>query len=162
NPYGCSETSTLSMYRRPLPGANLRFLTTVMWDGRESSTQTGTTPINGGNYPQSLLSDLAHQAVDATMGHAQGAAPGLSAVQQQAIVALEMSLSSGQAEDNGAGTLTAQGATGGPQAIAQQKFFIGINDPVGLDPTNPTPLHFNTSVFNLFDVWKGHGNPHRQ
>ena len=33
------------MYRRPLPSANLRFLSTLMWDGRESSTQTGTTPI---------------------------------------------------------------------------------------------------------------------
>jgi cytochrome c peroxidase len=162
NPYGCSETSTISMYRRPLPGANLRFLTTVMWDGRESSAQTGTTPINGTNYPQSLSADLAHQAVDATLGHAQGTGPGLTAAQQQAIVALEMSLSSAQAEDDGAGTLTAQGATGGPQAITQQSFFIGINDPVGLDPTNPIPLHFNTKIFNLFDVWKGHGNPHRQ
>src|SRR5215467_14237001 len=42
NPYGCSGTSTLSMYRRPLPATNLRFLSTVMFDGRESSPQTGT------------------------------------------------------------------------------------------------------------------------
>jgi cytochrome c peroxidase len=162
NPYGCSDTSTISMYRRPLPGANLRFLTTVMWDGRESSTQTGTTPINGTNYPQSLLADLAHQAVDATLGHAQGAAPGLTTAQQQAIVAVEMSLSSSQSEDQGAGTLSAQGATGGPQVMTQQNFFIGINDPVGLDPTNPIPLHFNTRIFNLFDAWTDVGNPHRQ
>src|SRR5215467_8223802 len=38
NPYGCNETASLSMYRRPLPSTNLRFLSTVMWDGRESST----------------------------------------------------------------------------------------------------------------------------
>ena len=37
NPYGCNSTSTISMYRRPLPSANLKFLTTVMWDGREST-----------------------------------------------------------------------------------------------------------------------------
>jgi cytochrome c peroxidase len=162
NPYGCNETGTLSMYRRPLPGANLRFLTTVMWDGRESSAQTGTTPINGANYPQSLLSNLAHQAVDATTGHAAGALPGLTPAQQHEIVALEMALSTAQAEDQGAGTLTAKGATGGPQAIRQQSFFIAINDPVGLDPTNPIPLHFNTTIFNLFDAWKNEDNPHRQ
>src|SRR6516225_10920750 len=39
NPYGCGDPATLSMYRRPLPSTNLRFLSTVMWDGRESSTQ---------------------------------------------------------------------------------------------------------------------------
>ena len=37
NPYGCSDTSTLSMYRRPLPATNLKFLSTVMADGREST-----------------------------------------------------------------------------------------------------------------------------
>ena len=36
NPYGCSDSSTLSMSRRPLPATNLRFLSTVMADGRES------------------------------------------------------------------------------------------------------------------------------
>src|SRR5215471_16933878 len=39
NPYGCGDPSTLSMYRRPLPSTNLRFLSTLMFDGRESSTQ---------------------------------------------------------------------------------------------------------------------------
>ena len=51
NPYGCNETSVLSMYRRPLPSTNLRFLSTLMWDGRESSTQTGTTPITFATNP---------------------------------------------------------------------------------------------------------------
>src|SRR5579859_7917603 len=36
NPYGCSDTATLSMYRRPLQSTNLKFLSTVMFDGRES------------------------------------------------------------------------------------------------------------------------------
>src|SRR6185437_14776772 len=43
NPYGCNETDTISMYRRPLPATNLRFLSAVMSDGRESSAATGTT-----------------------------------------------------------------------------------------------------------------------
>src|SRR5579884_2762306 len=51
NPYGCSETNVISMYRRPLPTTNLRFLSTVMWDGRESTPLTGTQKILFSNYP---------------------------------------------------------------------------------------------------------------
>ncbi len=154
NQYGCSETDVISMYRRPLPATNLRFLSAVMWDGRESSTQTGTTPISTTNYPQSLVSNLMHQAVDATMGHAQGASPGLTAAQQQAIVEFERGLSSAQSRDFQAGDLTVEGATGGPLGLSQQNFYIGINDPVGLDPQNPVPFNFNTAIFNIFDAWE--------
>jgi cytochrome c peroxidase len=45
NPYGCNDSSTISMYRHPLPATNLRFLSAVMVDGRESSPTTGT-PFN--------------------------------------------------------------------------------------------------------------------
>jgi cytochrome c peroxidase len=162
NPYGCSETDLVSMYRRPLPTTNLKFLSTVMWDGRESSAQTGTTPISSANYPQSLLDNLAHQSVDATMIHAQGAAPGLTTAQQQAIVAFEMGLSSAQSFDFLAGDLTGNGATGGPQALSQQNFFIGTNDPVGLDPTNPVPFNFSTNIFNLFVAWENARLPQRE
>ena len=41
-----------------------------MWDGRESSTQTGTQKIAYSTNPGDLLFDLAHQAVSATNGHA--------------------------------------------------------------------------------------------
>jgi len=160
NPYQCSETDVISTYRRPLPGANLKFLSTLMWDGRESSSQTGTIPITPGNYPAALLSDLAHQAMDATMGHAQALIPPTPA-QQQAIVAVETGLFSAQAEGNGAGNLGAGGANGGPQPVSQQPFFGGINDPVGLDPTNPVPFHFNTSIFDIFDGWEKTGSPQR-
>ena len=61
NPYGCGETNVISQYRRPLPDTNLRFLSTVMFDGRESTLLTGTTKILYANYPGSLESDLAHQ-----------------------------------------------------------------------------------------------------
>ncbi len=162
NPYGCNELSTASLYRRPLPGANLRFLTAVMWDGRESSSQSGTTPIGTENYPQSLIDDLLHQALDATLGHAQGAQPGPTPAQQQSIVNLEMSLYTAQAEDYAAGSLGAQGANGGPQSISQEAFFIGRNDPVGLDPTNPVPLHFNTKIFDIFDAWQNASSSDRQ
>jgi hypothetical protein len=64
NPYGCSDTSTLSMYRRPLPATNLKFLSTLMSDGRESSPQTGTQKITYPDPESALLFDLAHQAID--------------------------------------------------------------------------------------------------
>jgi cytochrome c peroxidase len=154
NPYGCNGKDMLSMYRRPLPSANLKFLSTVMWDGRESSAQTGTTPISTTNYPQSLLSNLMHQSVDATMGHAQGPAPGPTAAQQQAIAAFEIGLFTAQAYEPHAGDLSAHGANGGPKAISDQKFSIGANDPVGLDPTNPIPFNFNMNIFNLYSAWQ--------
>jgi cytochrome c peroxidase len=119
NPYGCSDSSTLSMYRRPLPATNLRVLSTVMWDGRESSPQTGTQKITFKTNPDDLLADLAHQALDATNGHAQASTP-LSVEQQQAIVDFEMSLITAQASDYRAGPLTANGAAGGPIRLATQ------------------------------------------
>jgi len=146
NPYGCNDASTLSMYRRPLPATNLRFLSTVMWDGRESSTQTGTKPITFATNPSDLLSDLAHQALDATNGHAQATTP-LTGQQQQQIVAFEMGLSTAQAFDFVAGTLDAQGATGGPVALVTQSFFVGINDPLG---QNPFKAPFTPVIFSLF------------
>jgi len=60
NPYGCNETDTISVYRRPLPATNLRFLSAVMWDGRES-TLPSTQPITYATNPHDLLTDLAHQ-----------------------------------------------------------------------------------------------------
>lgn len=162
NPYGCNEPVTLSMYRRPLPTTNLRFLSTVMWDGRESSTQTGTQKITFATNPADLVADLAHQALDATNGHAQGAVP-LTPAQQQAIVDFELSLSTAQAVDLKAGPLDANGATGGPVALSTvttPAFFVGINDPMG---GNPHGTPFTPAIFNLFSAWvptptAGHGN----
>ena len=133
DPYHCGAPLTAaSMYRRPLPSTNLRFLSAVMWDGRESSPTT------------TILQDLAHQANDATLGHAQ-AARHLTDPEQQAIVAFEPALFTAQAASDDAGSLRADGAKGGPVALSRQPFFIGINDPVGLNPTgaafDPQRLH---------------------
>ena len=148
NPYGCNDTSMLSMYRRPLPATNLRFLSTVMWDGRESSLQTGTKPITFATNPSDLRFDLAHQSVDATNGHAQAATPPTSQQQQQ-IVAFEMALSTAQVIDSLAGPLNLQGATGGPVALVTQPFFVGINDPLG---QNPFGTPFTPVIFTLFNA----------
>ena len=160
NPYGCSETDTVSVYRRPLPATNLNALSTVMWDGRESSLQTGTTPITYGNYPGSLLSNLAHQAMDATTGHAQGAVP--TPAQIQDIVDFETSLRTTQAFVQGVGRLDADGATGGAEAYADNPFFVGINDSFPKNfGFNPTGADFNSQIFNLFDAWKDSKQPHK-
>jgi hypothetical protein len=161
NPYGCNSTSTLSMYRRPLPATNLRFLSAVMFDGRESSLQTGTQPITFATNPGDLVADLSHQAIDATMIHAQAATPP-TPQQVQAIVAFELALRTAQAFDFDAGALNASGAAGGPAALASQPFFIGINDsfPASFG-FNPTGAPFTPVIFNLFDAWKNSPSPAR-
>ncbi len=163
NPYGCNETDTISMYRRPLPATNLGFLSAVMFDGRESSAATGTTKILYNNYPGSLLSDLAHQAMDATNGHAQASPPiTISDPRLSPIVNFEMGLSTAQAFTFNAGRLNAQGANGGPEALVKQPFFITMNSsinpllpqfeqPGGL--VTPGDGQFSPAIFNPFDAW---------
>ena len=152
NPYGCGEPGTLSLYRRPLPASNLRFVSAVMWDGRESSAQTGTLGLTFAANPADLRADLAHQALDATNGHAQGVNP-LTPEQQQAIVNFEMSLTTAQIYDYRAGALNANGANGGPSAIGTEMmpaFYLGINDSLG---GNPRGTPFTPVIFHLFDAW---------
>ena len=36
DPYGYASAAELSLFRRPLPSTNLKFLSTVMFDGRET------------------------------------------------------------------------------------------------------------------------------
>jgi cytochrome c peroxidase len=152
NPYGCNEMDKISVYRRPLPSTNLRFLSALMWDGRESSTQTGTQPITYNTNPDDLRADLAHQAIDATLGHAQvPAAP--TEAQLRAIVNFEMAIATAQALDFHAGPLDANGAAGGPVTLGSRTmpdFYIGVNDPLG---GNPRGVPFNPNVFSLFDAW---------
>ena len=158
DPYNCNTnpatgltsftTGTVSTYRRPLPAANLGFLSAIMWDGREPS--------------------LFSQAIDATLGHAQ-ASTAPTAAQQQQIVTFEgcttadtsalcaatppnSGVFTAQIFDEDAGFLHALGASGGPVAIAQQlaSFFIGVNDPLGNNPKN---IPFTSIIFNLYDAW---------
>ena len=155
DPYGCNTnpttgltgatTGTVSVYRRPLPAANLGFLSAIMWDGREPN--------------------LFSQAMDATLGHAQGAAAP-SPQQQQQIVTFEgctqanspvqcantpadAGIFTAQIFDDTGQFLFSNGANGGPISLAQQvaKFFIGINDPLG---QNPMGAPFSPEIFDLY------------
>jgi len=164
NPYGCSESDVISMYRRPLPATNLRFLSAVMFDGRESSPTTGTTKILYSNYPGSLLDDLAHQSLDATIGHAQGDGTRPTPAEQQQIVDFETALFTAQAISYRAGLLDADGAKGGPQGPVSQPFFISINSSVHFllpqfeQPGGllvPGDGQFTSNIFDLFNAWGG-------
>jgi cytochrome c peroxidase len=123
DPYNCntspiygltSPTSGMvSIYRRPLPATNLKFQSTLMWDGREPN-------LNG-------------QASDATLIHAQSAAPP-DPMELEQITGFESGIFTAQSKTTGAGDLISDGVTGGPDALSMQSFFIGINDPFGGNP----------------------------
>jgi cytochrome c peroxidase len=131
--YGYASAAELSLFRRPLPTTNLPFLATVMWDGRET-------------FPgESIHFDLSDQASGATLGHAAAINP-LTRDQRNAIVQFETALFTAQATDNAAGVLNAQNGNGGPLALSQQPFFIGINDVFGPG--------FNPRAFTLFTSWQ--------
>jgi len=152
DPYGCAiavdphtGAQTISVYRRPLPATNLRFLSAVMFDGRET-----IQPLSDPNtFVANLVIDLKHQAVDATLGHAQAAIPPTDA-QQTAMVNFEMGLYSAQVWDSKAGLLSSGSALGGPYNVSQQEYHPGTNDSLGHDP-NGNP--FNPGVFTLFQGW---------
>lgn len=154
DPYGCGAPLTeASMYRRPLPSINLGFISAVMWDGRET--------VAG----QAIRQDLLTQATDATTGHAQGAPP--TYAQVNAIVDFELSLFTAQTSDNGAGSLSAQGARGGPRPLSGEPFCVGINDPLGMLPAMPgacdaVTTSFNPNVFTIFNAWKDAGSENRR
>jgi hypothetical protein len=143
DPYGCGAALNIaSLYRRPLPSTNLRFLSAVMWDGRESPGDA------------TLADALLSQARDATLGHAEAAvAPSQQDLLQ--IVEFEIGLHSAQSSDLAAGGLGTQQAEGGPVSLSRVPFFIGINDPLG---QNPTGAPFNPVAFTLFNKWTAHAD----
>jgi cytochrome c peroxidase len=158
DPYGCAITNdpktglmAISIYRRPLPTTNLRYLSTVMFDGRET-----LMPLNSGKTMQNNLNfDLSDQATSAVLTHAQGVAP--TTAQLNEIVQFELGLSTAQIHDDDAGSLDAHGATGGPEALYEQSYYPGANDALGGDPTGEK---FNSSAFSLYSAWEnadGHG-----
>jgi len=151
DPYGYATTTTLSLYRRPLPATNLKFVNPIMWDGRERL-------------------DLSSQAQHAATAHAQAGT--LAPATLAAIVAFEETLTSAQTNAAGVGTLTAKGANGGPGFLQGLPFAFMQNQPFYANEFTSNCLfapnghafvcgqHTDT-VFNLFDSWATE-NKHRQ
>jgi len=152
DPYGHASAQDLSLFRRPLPATNLKFLSTVMWDGRETFKDAASHDcvIGTTNCFATIPFDLADQSNAATMGHAQGAIP-LSDAQRQAIVAFESSLYTAQVFDVNAGELNASRAFGGPDYLSAQDSYFGVNDAIAGDYR--TGAKFNSTVFHTYDAW---------
>lgn len=125
DPYAFASARELSLFRRPLPATNLEFLTTVMWDGRETSEGA------------SVHGDLLRQANEAARTHAE-ATRDLTAAERTAIVRLIVSMFTTQTRVTGAGALH-----DGPKHLAGQPFVPGMN-------SQP----FVPDVFTLFTKWR--------
>lgn len=158
DPYGCAITTdpntgaeTVSVYRRPLPATNLGFLTSVMWDGRET-----VAPLNNAStFAANLFTDLSQQATDATTGHAQATNPPTTAQVNQ-MVNFESSLNSAQAIDFNAGFLNAWDANGGAQFLSTIPFYPGINDSLG------PPSGFTPNAFTIYSKWANSADPYQR
>jgi hypothetical protein len=116
-----------------------------MFDGRET-----IAPLtSAATLEQNLRTDLKHQALDATLGHAQAAVPPTDA-ELGAIVDFELALYSGQIWDYHAGLLNGGGAKGGPIKLSEQLYYPGINDSLGGDPNG---IAFNPASMTLYGAW---------
>jgi hypothetical protein len=155
DPYGYASASELSLFRRPLAATNLRFLSTVMWDGRETFKDAGGKDCIAGTTTCFATQhfDLLDQANSATTGHAQAPAP-LTKAQQEAIVAFEMTLTTAQVRDDDAGELTTYGANGGPRYLQGQASYFGINDTLAGDYR--THANFTPNVMSLYTGWQSY------
>jgi cytochrome c peroxidase len=167
DPYGFASAAELSLFRRPLASTNLRFLSTLMWDGREtfldaagSDCLFGTTTCFG-----SLHASLLNQSNNATLGHAQAGIP-LTPVQRAAIVDFELGLFTAQQTDDAAGRLTVHGANGGPTFLSGVVSYFGINDTVVGDYRSHAG--FTPNVMTLYQGWQSylddgrHADPERR
>ena len=161
DPYGCAlgvdpktHVLTASVYRRPLPSANLTFLSAVMFDGRET-----LLPLNSAaTVDANLRTNLLHQAMDATLNHAEAVASPTDA-QLNAIVDFELGIFSAQMWDRGAGMLNDDGANGGPLDLSRQLYYPGFNDSLGADPSG---LAFTPASMTLYSAWEQSGNRRRR
>jgi cytochrome c peroxidase len=140
DPYGFASAAELSLFRRPLPATNLKFLSTVMWDGRESAK--GRSTVN----------DLLSQVDGAIRSHTPGAT--MEPALRHAVVDFERGLLTAQAVDRVAGPLDAEGGKGGPRALLTQAFAFAINSAMAQTGTPATPR-----VFTLFDAWASTSGP---
>jgi cytochrome c peroxidase len=137
DPYHYANANAISCFRRPLPATNLRFLASVMWDGRELAGK------------DSIQDALASQVRDAVLGHMEALTPPTQ-TQVAQILDFETHLYTSQIYDNTAGRLNGPGVSAGPANLIQTPFFAGINDAFDL-AQNRQP--FDPDVFDIFADW---------
>lgn len=136
DPYRYASAKELSMFRRPLPTTNLRFVVSVMWDGRQS-------------HDRSVRHDLLSQAESAITGHAQASQAPPEKVLRE-IYKFEDALFTAQSADSVCGALDTNGLSGGPDLLEDTGFHRGINDPFSASQRKP----FDPNVFTMFQPWE--------
>jgi cytochrome c peroxidase len=163
DPKSGKTTQIVSVYRRPLISANLKFVTTSginLAFPAPPSDPIDHSPLalepSGDGFPTAGLYEggnimwdgreatLQSQAFDATLDHSQAIPPGPNFTQLVQMVNFEFGFFSAQAYDSKAGDLTANGALGGPINLA------------ALDPVTNGPGGFialGSPAMNLFDAW---------
>ena len=141
DPYDYATADRLSVFRRPLASVNLAFLSSLMWDTRESSID------------KTIRDQLITQANDANLLHAQ-AGQDLDPITAAQIADFQLNLFSSQVflTPTLALTTTNQGLGGpsGPVNLSNTPYYFGVNDPFG---NNPTGTPFTSTAFSNFSAW---------
>ncbi len=141
----------VSVYRRPRPVANLKYLTASAGSGlfnAKTGLPTSVDPETGLPAAMNLLSDARHptlkaQALDAGRVHLQMPAP-FSSRQLEQLVNFELHVYSAQRKDRIGGELAGGSAALTPEALWHGKAGI-FGDT------------FRTPVFGSFDAWRDAG-----
>lgn len=146
-----STNPTVSVFRRPRPAANLRYITSggqriLLKNGQLSDLD----PDTGRPSAMNMMADarepsLYTQARSAILGHQESRTEPTRAQLEQ-IVAFESALYMAQAQDHRVGKLNAPGL--GPEAMRDSR--AGVLGDNTYDP-----------VFKLFDAWKVPAEDHR-
>lgn len=147
--YGLSSPQpAVSVYRRPRPVANLKYITAVGFSfDPKNGLPLQRDPATGAYVSEALMSDsraltLTAQALDAMRTHLQ-AQGDPSPAQLQQIVAFEQRLYSAQSHDRWGSALTEGGAQGGPAAL--------MAAPAGVLQNTRAP------IWREFAAWKDGG-----
>ena len=112
DPYGWASATQLSLYRRPLPTANLMFAKTINWDGRSTFAD------------KTIFEDLEEQANRANKGHGQ-ATTDLPLETRRSIAMFEWLTFAARRNAPVAGPLDADGALGGVWNMLLRSFPLG-------------------------------------
>jgi hypothetical protein len=164
DPTGCNTDAVygltsphpmVSVYRRPRPVANLKYIVgpdsglggPSLFNPKNIAMPLAVDPESGKRVTMQIMSDaraptLRLQAMDAAANHLQMTSPP-SAEQLKQIVAFETQVYAGQAFDSRGGSLV---ETGGPKALGPHNL---AENPPGILGDN-----YDQPVFHDFNVWK--------
>lgn len=153
--YGLAASGHVSVYRRPRPFANLKYVTGTegerigsgLFTPKGNATPYDVDPETGKPVTMQIMADARHptlklQAIDAALKHLQTKKP-IDAKTAERIVDFGMQVFSAQALDFRGGLLTAEGTPEalGPYSLARNR-------------ANVLADNFDDPVFFDFEAWK--------